>query len=158
MGGWGARSKWVVRVGAAVVVLAGGGLSAFWPRHGHVMMPPRGASPSMVAWTYMTALDVDDEDTALALSTPAHRDTAEVWLHNTASLRHATVTGSAPEADAAAQHPGAGFGEATQVRVSFDYRQHWWVDDPSMPDGHHAWGYLLVQVDGHWLVQDEGVA
>lgn len=160
MAGFRRRVWWWLVGGALVAVLvAAGGWWAFSGPRYRVALPAADAPPGTVATAYMRALDGGDRDTVLALSTPGHRQVAGIWLDHTAGLSDPVVTGVTPETGGDWKHPGDPYTQAVQVEVHFGYRQHWWTDDPSVPDGPMSWGYLLVRAPGgRWLVSDEGVA
>lgn len=138
-----------VALAAATAALIGGAL--YWyaetPRY-DAPVPAADATPRQVAKAYMTALDAGDADTARALSTPRQRESADHELATTSRLRDRTTS-----------HPGESRGSrGTYVPVNFTLQQKWWSPyDPSMPDGRHDWGYVLVRDHGRWLVNDEGM-
>jgi hypothetical protein len=129
-----------------VAAVAAGGAAWWWevtPKY-HVAVPAAGAPPADVVRAYLRALDAHDGGTARALSTSDHRAVTGTWLSDTAGLRLLTLAAPVPE------------GDETRVSVTFDLRQHWWTDDPSMGPGRHDWSYVLVRQHGRWLIQDEG--
>lgn len=150
------RKARVALAAATAAALIGGAL--YWyaetPRY-DAPVPAADATPRQVAKAYMTALDAGDADTARALSTPRQRESADTWLSTTAHMRERTT--SHPQ-ERSGKTPEDHVGKSVYVPVNFTLQQKWWhFYDPSMPDGRHDWGYVLVRDHGRWLVNDEGM-
>jgi hypothetical protein len=140
--------------GTVACLVAGLALAAWWygpwREKYPVALPPPSASQRQVVLAYLRALDAHDSATAIALSAPSMRGTTQMWLFSTASITRIQVGAVRYEAG---QVPG----EQCTVQVDFVYHSHWWHDDPSFGDGEHLWGYSLAQVNGRWLITDDGL-
>jgi hypothetical protein len=144
--------RWLKRVLAITLVigcLAGLAAWRYWPWREKfaVALPPPGAPPSQFVVAYLRALDAYDKVTAEALSAPAERATTASWLHSTASITGIRI---------ASVHHYAG-GEPYEVCMNFRYSSHWWLEDPSFPDGSEYWCYYLVHRYDRWLIADDGL-
>jgi hypothetical protein len=143
------RLRRVLAIVAVIGCLAGLAAWRYWPwQEKHVVtLPPPAASPGQVAVAYLRALDAYDSATANALSAPSERSTTGSWLSSTAS-----VTGIKIDS---VQHYVFG-AVRYQACMDFRYSTHWWMQDPSFPDGEHYWCYDLVHSHGRWLIADDG--
>jgi hypothetical protein len=149
-----ARRRQFTRLVAAATVACVAALAAWrygpWREKYAVAVPPPAASQRQVVLAYLRALDAQDSATAMALSAPSMRSTTQTWLANTASITQIKI--GAVQSDAK-QVPD----EQCTVAVDFVYHSHWWKDDPSFGDGEHAWGYWLADINGRWLITDQGL-
>jgi hypothetical protein len=134
----------------ACVVAAAAWRYGPWREKYAVALPPPAASQRQVVLAYLRALDAHDGGTALSLSAPSMRSTTQMWLASTASVTQIKIGAVRYDAQ---QVPG----EQYTVAVDFVCHSHWWIDDPTLGDGEHLWGYSLAKISGRWLITDDGL-
>jgi hypothetical protein len=144
--------RWLKLVLATVLVvgcLAGLAAWQYWPwrQKYAVPLPAAGASPGQVVVAYLRALNAHDQTTADALSAPSEQATTASWLHSTARITSIRIS--------SVRHFTGG--EPYQVCMDFRYSSHWWLGDPSFPDGQEYWCYYLIHRQDRWLVADDGL-
>jgi len=147
------RRRWlwyVLAIALVIGCLAGLAAWRYWPwREKHaVALPPPAAAPGKVVVAYLHALNSDDKATAEALSAPDERGTTVSWLHSTAGITDIKI-------DSVRHY--ANRGEPYMVYMDYHYSSHWWLQDPSFPDGKEYWCYYLVRRDQRWLIADDGI-
>ncbi|SEG89829.1 protein of unknown function [Thermomonospora echinospora] len=124
-----------------------------------VGIPPVGASPQEVVTAYVAAINAHDKEAGRRLSTPHFAQQQEGGeddqFRNIVEISHLQVqtplsNGGHESAD------GKRYQDAVYVPVTFILKQREVV---SMPNGHTAWGYILVRTgaDQPWRINDHGV-
>lgn len=144
--------RWLMGILAIVLVigcLAGLAAWRYWPwrQKYPVPLPAVSASPGQVVVAYLRALNAHDQTTADALSAPSEQGTTASWLHSTASITSIRIS--------SVQHFTGS--EPYQVCMNFRYTSHWWLEDPSFPEGQEYWCYYLIHRHDRWLVADDGL-
>jgi hypothetical protein len=112
--------------------------------------------PQALVRDYVAAVNRYDESAAFALMTPDYAMQVRSQVDGLANV--VSITDLVVSAPRTAGGPGtraAAYHEAVFVPVTFTLHQRQVV---SMPDGHHAWGYLLVRNRSTepWRINDEG--
>jgi hypothetical protein len=113
-----------------------------------VSLPSADASPHEVVKAYVRAINADDCASMRALSDPVN--TVGAWC---GGITVSDLVIHDPVEDTCC---GPGQDHSHVVKVPVDFRLR--GADSSMPDGEHAWGYILVRDNDaqRWRVASEG--